>query len=96
MARGERAAEGQLGGKHSCSDDARQLAGVVTGRSHVGAADAEDVEKGRLRLEDGAATDGTDFDGGHGDRDVQVAVDAGERLVFGVRESEISMRLTFS
>jgi hypothetical protein len=43
-------------------------------RVHVGAAHAEKVEHGGLGLEDCAAADGTDFDGGHRDGDVEVAV----------------------
>jgi hypothetical protein len=40
----------------------------------VCAADAEEVEHGGLGLEDGAAAYGSDFDGGHGDGDLEVAV----------------------
>jgi hypothetical protein len=50
----------------------------------VGTANAEEVQHARLGFEDGAATDGTDFDGGHGDRDLEVAVVAiGEKVSVG-------------
>jgi hypothetical protein len=37
----------------------------------VWAADAEEVEHGSLRLEDGAAAEGADFDAGHADGDLE-------------------------
>jgi len=40
----------------------------------MGAAHAEEVEHGGLRGEEGAAADGADFDAGHGDGDLEVAV----------------------
>ena len=64
----------------------------------MSAAHAEHVEHGCLGLEDSAAADGADFDGGHGDGDLKVSFQA------GVVVSECSLqdkmgsrdRLTFS
>jgi hypothetical protein len=73
----ERGAETELAGQHGGAHDARQLAGVLAGVGGVGAADAEEVEHAGLGFEDGAAADGADFDAGHRDRDLEIAVRAG-------------------
>lgn len=76
MTRRKRGAEGQFTSQDTSSDDARELARVVAGVGGVGAADAEEVEHCGLGLEDGAAAEGADFDGGHGDGDLEVAAEA--------------------
>lgn len=78
MAGGQGRAEGEFAGEDAGGDDLGELAGVVAGRGGVRAADAEHVEHGGLGLEDGAAADGADFDAGHGDGDLEVAVEAAE------------------
>jgi hypothetical protein len=65
------------------SDDAGKEARVVAWRSGMGATDAEEVEHGGLGLEDGAAANGADFDGRHGNGDLEVAIYAG-RCVLGL------------
>lgn len=55
MSRRERAAERELAGQHAGRDDARQAPGVLAGVGGVRPADAEHLEHGGLRLEDGAA-----------------------------------------
>ena len=61
-------------GKNARGDDLGELLRVRAGVRGVGAADAEHFEHGGLGLQDGAAADGADFDGGHGDGDLEVAV----------------------
>lgn len=53
------------------------MTSVVARMGWVCSSDAEEVEAGALRFEDGAAAYGADFDGGHGYGDLQVAVGAG-------------------
>ena len=74
MARSEGGAEAQFAGEHGSAHDAGEFAGVFTGGGGVGAAHAEEVKHAGLGFEDGAAADGADFDGGHGDGDLEVAV----------------------
>lgn len=45
----------------------------------MGATDTEQVKHGRLAFEDGATSDCADFDGRHGDADVEVSVQAAKR-----------------
>jgi hypothetical protein len=71
------AVEGKFTSQHTRGNDTGELARVVAWRGGVSAADAEEVEHSRLGLEDGAAADGADFDGGHGDGDLEVAFYAG-------------------
>lgn len=77
MTGSKRSVQAQLTGQDRGRDDAGELAGVVTWVSRVRAANAEKIQHGGLGLEDGAAADGADFNGGHGDGDVEVAVMAG-------------------
>ena len=74
VACGEGGGEAELAGEDASGDDAGELAGVRAGRGGVGAADAEQVEHGGLRGEEGAAADGADLDRGHGDGDLEAAV----------------------
>ena len=74
MARRQRRTQRQFARKHTSSNDASELARVVAGVSGMGAAHAQQVEHGGLRLEDGAAADGADFDRGHADGDLEGAV----------------------
>ena len=77
MAGGQGAAEAEFAGQGGGGDDAGELAGVGAGAGRVRALDAEEVEHGHLRFEDGAAAEGAGFDGGHGDADLEAAVQAG-------------------
>ena len=74
MTRRQRSIQTQFTRQHSRGDDTRELSRVVARAFGVRAAHAQEVEAGGLGLEDGAAADGADFDGGHGDGDVEVAV----------------------
>lgn len=74
---GEGGAEGEFAGEDAGGDDSGETAGVIAWVGWVGPADAEKVEAGGLGFEDCAATDGADFDGGHRDGDLEVAVVAG-------------------
>ena len=62
--------------EHTCSNDPCELAGVVTRVGGVGAAHAKKVEHGCLWFEYCTATDGTDFNGWHGHRDLERTVEA--------------------
>lgn len=75
----ESAAKGQLAGQGGCGNDASEAAGIFTGGGGVGSANAEHVEHGGLGLEDGAATEGADFNGRHGDGDLERAAEAAQR-----------------
>ena len=77
MACSKRGVQAQLTSQHRGGDDAGELSGVVTWVGGVWAAHTEEVEHSGLGLEDRAAANGADFDGGHGDGDVEVAVVAG-------------------
>lgn len=79
VAGGEGTAEGEFAGEDGGADDAGETAGVLAGVGGVGASDAEHIEHGALRLEDGAASEGTDFETGHRDGDLESTVEA--RLV---------------
>lgn len=67
----------QLSSKNTSADDASELASVVARGFLMGAADAQEVEHRGLGLENGAAADGADFNTGHGNGDLEVAVDTG-------------------
>jgi hypothetical protein len=77
MSRTECAVERQLSCEDTSADDASELAGVVARCFLVSATHAEEVEHGGLRLEDCAAPNGANFDRGHRDGDLKVAIDAG-------------------
>ena len=81
MPRGEGTAERQFARQHGAGDDASQAAGVVTRVGKVGAFDAQEVEHGALRFEDGAAADGADFYGRHADGYLEATVQAGGSLL---------------
>lgn len=74
MARGQRRTQRKLTRQHAGSDDAGELARIVAGVGGMGASHAQQVEHGGLGLEDGAAADGADFDRGHADGDLEIAV----------------------
>ena len=57
--------EGKLSSENGGTDDAGETAGVVAGVGGVRALDAEHVKHGTLGFEDGAAAEGTDFEGWH-------------------------------
>ena len=74
---GEGRAQREFTGEDACGDDLGELLGVFAGGGGVSAAHTEEVEHGCLGLEDGAAADGADFDGRHGDGDLKVSLEAG-------------------
>lgn len=78
MSCAERAVERKLARQDTGGDDAGQLARVVARCLLVSAAHTEEVEHSGLWLENCAATDCADFDRGHGDRDLEVAIDTGK------------------
>jgi hypothetical protein len=76
VAGGEGGAEGELAREDGGGDDACERAGVLAGVGEMGPAHAEQVEHRTLRVQDGAAAEGADFDGGHGDGDLEGAAEA--------------------
>lgn len=74
MAGRERGAEGELAREHAGGDDARELPSVGARRRLVRATHAQEVEHGSLRRQEGPATNRADFDAGHADADLEVAV----------------------
>jgi len=76
VAGGEGGAEGELAREDGGGDDACERAGVLAGTGEVGPAHAEQVEHRTLRVQDGTAAEGADFDGGHGDGDLERAAEA--------------------
>ena len=81
MTSAQSAVERQLSSENASTDDAGKLACVVTRNLLVRAANAEKVQHSGLGLKDCTAANGADLNGGHGDRDLEVAIDAGARLV---------------
>ena len=77
MTGSESSTEGEFTGKNTSSDDAGEFAGVVTWVCWVRAADAKHIEHGGLGLENGSATNSTNFNGRHGDGDLEVAAETG-------------------
>lgn len=76
VAGGEGRAEGELARENGGGDDPCERAGVLTGVGEIGPAHAKQVEHCTLRVQDGAAAEGADFDGGHGDGDLEGAAEA--------------------
>lgn len=74
----EGTAKRQLSSQDTSSNDLRKLACVVARLAHVSATDTKKVKHGGLWLEDGTTTDRTDFNAGHGDGDLKIAVQARE------------------
>jgi hypothetical protein len=74
MAGGQGTIETEFAGQGGGGDDACELAGVGARAGWVWAFDAEEVEHGHLRFQDGAAANGADFDARHGDADLEIAV----------------------
>ena len=81
MTSAKSAVERQLSSENTGTDDAGKLACVITRGLLVRAAYAKEVKHGGLGLKDGTAANSADLDGGHGDGDLEVAVDADARLV---------------
>lgn len=69
-------AETQLTGQYAGRDDTGELPSIVPGMCWVCASNAEKVQAGTLGLQNCAAAYSTNFDRGHGYRDLQVAVEA--------------------
>lgn len=79
---GQSGAQTKFTREDSGTDNAGKLACVVTGISGMGATHAKEVKHCRLRLKDSATTDGTNFNGWHRDRDLEVSVETDKmRLV---------------
>lgn len=76
VAGGEGTAEREFTGEDGGADDAGEPASVLAGVGGVRTSDAEHIEHGALRLEDGAASQGTDFKTGHGDGDLKSTIEA--------------------
>jgi hypothetical protein len=74
--------ERQFTGEDTSSNNTCKLASVVARVSRVGATDTEQIEHGRLRLEDCTTTNGTDFDTRHGDRDLKVTTKTDSMLAY--------------
>ena len=66
--------ERKLASKNSGGDYASELSCIIARIRGVRASDAKEVEHSALWLEDGAATDGADFDAGHADGDLEGTV----------------------
>jgi len=81
-------AERQLTSQNTSSNDTCKLTGVVTGACRVGTTDAEQIEHGRLGLKNCTTTDGTNFDTGHRDRDLEVTTKASKMLACGSTNRE--------
>lgn len=77
MSGGESSAQAELTSENRGSDDARQLASILTRGGGVRATDTKEIQHGALSLQDGTTTDGTDLDTGHGNCDLEVTVDTG-------------------
>ena len=89
MTGAQSAVERQLSSENAGTDDAGKLACVVTRSLLVRAAYAKEVQHSGLGLKDGTAANGADLNRGHGDGDLEVAVDADARLVWLVCDSRI-------
>lgn len=87
MTSGQGRAKGEFASEGGRTDNASETTGVVAGVGGVGAAHAEEIEHGGLWLQDGATAEGADFEGGHGDADLEVS-----RVGFGVESTGVSMR----
>lgn len=74
-------AKRQLTGQDTSSDNTGEAAGVLARARGVGATDTKHVKHGALGLKDSAAAEGTDFERGHGDRDLEGSAEAGILLV---------------
>lgn len=70
-------AKGEFSSQDTGGDDLGEFARVITGVGWVRAADAEEVEHGALGFENGTAAESADFDGWHGDADLQVSAKTG-------------------
>ena len=68
----------QFTSKYTGGNYARKLACIIAWGRGVCTTYAEEIEHGRLGFENGAAAYGADFDGGHGDGNLKVAVYTGE------------------
>jgi len=80
----QRRTQGKLTGQYTGGDYARKLLRVAARRGWVWTADAEEVEHGGLRFEDGSAADGANFYAGHRDGDLEGAVEAEKKVSIGI------------
>jgi hypothetical protein len=77
MASGKGAAETQFTSKHGSSHNASESPRVVTRIGWVRAPNTQEIQHSALRLQNGPASNRTDFNGWHGDTDLEVIVVAG-------------------
>jgi hypothetical protein len=88
MASSKGCAERQLTSKNTSSNDTCELTSVVARVCRVSATDAEQIEHGRLRLEDCTTTDGANFNTRHGDRDLKVTTKADKMLAYDLTDEK--------
>jgi hypothetical protein len=89
VARGQSRVQTELTGQDGSGHNAGEFSCVVAGVGQVGTTDSQHVKNGTLRLKDGTASDGADFDGGHGDGNAKVAFGGpGTLLVRALRTME--------
>ncbi len=73
------AAETEFTGENPCTHNASEFSGVIAWICGMRTSDAEEIQHSALRLENGATTNGPDFDRGHRDADLEIAIVAEER-----------------
>lgn len=71
MTGSESTAKRKFTSKHSSRDDASQSSGVLTRCDGVSSPYAKHIKHSRLGLQNGTATQRTDFNGGHGNGDLK-------------------------
>lgn len=82
----ESTAERKLTGQDGGTNDSGQATGVLSGGRGMGSSDTKHVEHSALGLKDGASTEGTNFERGHGDGDLERSTEANlwlAKLVLG-------------
>ena len=76
MTRTKRRAQRDFTSKNTNSDDTCEFPCVVARVCRMRTTNTEHVKHSRLRLEDCAAAESTDFDRGHGDGNLEIAIEA--------------------
>ena len=71
MTRGQGAAQRELAGENCSSHNARETARILSGAGRVRPTNTKHVEHGALRLQDGSTAESTNFQRGHGHRDLE-------------------------
>lgn len=80
VACGKSRAERELASQDGGGNYACQTAGILARVRRVGSTDAEHIEHSGLWLEDGATTQGTNFQRGHRDGDLKVSAETGRHV----------------